>query len=54
MDTQLDLSFFRNEEILKNKKREGSITKALDYTDSLTTYIDELRKLQYELRIKIK
>lgn len=45
---------FRTEEILKNRKRNASIEDAIAYTDSLTAYIDELRKLQEKLRNEIK
>ncbi|KAL0268685.1 UNVERIFIED_CONTAM: hypothetical protein PYX00_010526 [Menopon gallinae] len=44
----------RSEEILRNQKRNASIEDAMMYTDSLTSYIDELRKLQYKLRVEIK
>lgn len=44
----------RREEILKNKKREPSVNDAIDYFDSMATYIDELRKLQRELRRMIR
>ncbi|KAK6619875.1 hypothetical protein RUM44_006275 [Polyplax serrata] len=44
----------RTEEILRNRKRNASIEDAIAYTDSLTSYIDELRKLQYKLRKEIK
>lgn len=40
----------RNEEILRNYKRNASIQDAIAYTDTLTSYIDELRKLQAALR----
>lgn len=44
----------RREEILKNRKREPSVDHAIDYFDSMATYIDELRKLQRELRRMIR
>jgi hypothetical protein len=45
---------FRRGEILRNQKREPSVDDAIAYFDSMATYIDELRKLQRELRYMIR
>ncbi|KAI4486945.1 hypothetical protein M0802_012202 [Mischocyttarus mexicanus] len=44
----------RRDEILQNQKRERSIEDAIAYFDSMATYVDELRKLQRELRHMIR
>ncbi|XP_025264007.1 uncharacterized protein LOC105258860 isoform X2 [Camponotus floridanus] len=44
----------RRNEILRNQKRESSVEDAIAYFDSMATYIDELRKLQRELRHMIR
>ncbi|KZC06433.1 Atrial natriuretic peptide receptor 1 [Dufourea novaeangliae] len=44
----------RRDEILKNQKREPSVDDAIAYFDSMATYVDELRKLQRELRHMIR
>ncbi|XP_015606868.1 receptor-type guanylate cyclase daf-11 isoform X2 [Cephus cinctus] len=44
----------RREEILRNRKREPSVEDAIAYFDSMATYVDELRKLQRELRHMIR
>ncbi|XP_033328040.1 uncharacterized protein LOC117221307 isoform X1 [Megalopta genalis] len=44
----------RRSEILKNLKREPSVDDAIAYFDSMATYVDELRKLQRELRHMIR
>ncbi|XP_070166336.1 uncharacterized protein [Polyergus mexicanus] len=44
----------RRDEILRNQKREPSVEDAIAYFDSMATYIDELRKLQRELRHMIR
>ncbi|XP_025158070.1 uncharacterized protein LOC105182028 isoform X1 [Harpegnathos saltator] len=44
----------RRDEILRNQKREPSVDDAIAYFDSMATYIDELRKLQRELRHMIR
>ncbi|XP_014613019.1 PREDICTED: receptor-type guanylate cyclase gcy-19 isoform X3 [Polistes canadensis] len=45
---------WRRDEILRNQKRERSIEDAIAYFDSMATYVDELRKLQRELRHMIR
>lgn len=47
-------SFPRRDEILRNQRRESSVDDAIAYFDSMATYIDELRKLQRELRHMIR
>ncbi|XP_018346873.1 PREDICTED: uncharacterized protein LOC108751280 [Trachymyrmex septentrionalis] len=44
----------RRNEILRNQRRESSVDDAIAYFDSMATYIDELRKLQRELRHMIR
>ncbi|XP_035737830.1 uncharacterized protein LOC118448555 isoform X3 [Vespa mandarinia] len=44
----------RRDEILRNRKREPSVEDAIAYFDSMATYVDELRKLQRELRHMIR
>lgn len=44
----------RRDEILRNQKREPSVEDAIAYFDSMATYVDELRKLQRELRHMIR
>ncbi|XP_076234076.1 uncharacterized protein LOC143179002 isoform X3 [Calliopsis andreniformis] len=44
----------RRDEILRNQKREPSVDDAIAYFDSMATYVDELRKLQRELRHMIR
>ncbi|XP_043677972.1 receptor-type guanylate cyclase daf-11 isoform X2 [Vespula pensylvanica] len=44
----------RRDEILRNLKREPSVDDAIAYFDSMATYVDELRKLQRELRHMIR
>ncbi|XP_072749417.1 uncharacterized protein [Anoplolepis gracilipes] len=44
----------RRDEIQRNQKREPSVDDAIAYFDSMATYIDELRKLQRELRHMIR
>ncbi|OAD54421.1 Atrial natriuretic peptide receptor 1 [Eufriesea mexicana] len=44
----------RRDEILQNQKREPSVDDAIAYFDSMATYVDELRKLQRELRHMIR
>ncbi|KAG7204035.1 hypothetical protein KM043_001894 [Ampulex compressa] len=44
----------RRDEILRNRKREPSVQDAIAYFDSMATYVDELRKLQRELRHMIR
>ena len=44
----------RRDEILRNLKREPSVEDAIAYFDSMATYVDELRKLQRELRHMIR
>lgn len=44
----------RRDEILQNLKREPSVEDAIAYFDSMATYVDELRKLQRELRHMIR
>ncbi|XP_071648798.1 uncharacterized protein [Temnothorax longispinosus] len=44
----------RRDEILRNQRRESSVEDAIAYFDSMATYIDELRKLQRELRHMIR
>ncbi|XP_031833421.1 uncharacterized protein LOC116427335 isoform X1 [Nomia melanderi] len=44
----------RRDEILKHQKREPSVDDAIAYFDSMATYVDELRKLQRELRHMIR
>lgn len=48
------LCILRRGEILRNQKREPSVDDAIAYFDSMATYIDELRKLQRELRHMIR
>ena len=45
---------YRRDEILQNQKREPSVEDAIAYFDSMATYVDELRKLQRELRHMIR
>lgn len=45
---------YRRDEILQNQKREPNIDDAIAYFDSMATYVDELRKLQRELRHMIR
>ncbi|CAD7089726.1 unnamed protein product [Hermetia illucens] len=40
--------------ILKNRKKSPSVEDSIDYYDLMAKYVDELRKLQRELRIKIR
>lgn len=47
-------SLLRGNEILRNQRRESSVDDAIAYFDSMATYIDELRKLQRELRHMIR
>ncbi|PBC26595.1 Atrial natriuretic peptide receptor [Apis cerana cerana] len=44
----------RRDEILQNRKREPNVEDAIAYFDSMATYVDELRKLQKELRHMIR
>ncbi|KAK0074000.1 hypothetical protein PV326_012836, partial [Microctonus aethiopoides] len=44
----------RRDEILRNYRRQPSIDDAIVYFDSMTTYVEELRKLQRELRHMIR
>ncbi|XP_012256293.1 receptor-type guanylate cyclase daf-11 isoform X2 [Athalia rosae] len=44
----------RRDEILENRKRQPSVDDAIAYFDSMATYVDELRKLQRELRHMIR
>ncbi|XP_046144969.1 receptor-type guanylate cyclase daf-11 isoform X1 [Osmia bicornis bicornis] len=44
----------RRDEILRNQKREPRLDDAIAYFDSMATYVDELRKLQRELRHMIR
>ncbi|CAK9822787.1 Atrial natriuretic peptide receptor 1 [Anthophora retusa] len=44
----------RRDEILRNQKRQPSVDDAIAYFDSMATYVDELRKLQRELRHMIR
>ncbi|XP_015115006.1 receptor-type guanylate cyclase daf-11 isoform X2 [Diachasma alloeum] len=44
----------RRDEILRNLFRQPSIGDAIDYFDSMATYVDELRKIQTELRHMIR
>lgn len=46
--------FLRRDEILRNQRREPNVDDAIAYFDSMATYIDELRKLQRELRHMIR
>jgi uncharacterized Tic20 family protein len=45
---------FRKEEILGNSHRSKSHEIAKAYFDSMASYVDELRKLQGALRVKIR
>ena len=45
---------YRRDEILQNRKREPNVEDAIAYFDSMATYVDELRKLQKELRHMIR
>jgi len=45
---------FRKEEILGNSHRNKSHEIAKVYFDSMASYVDELRKLQGALRVKIR
>ena len=45
---------FRKEEILGNSQRNKSHEFAKNYFDSMASYVDELRKLQGALRVKIR
>lgn len=40
--------------IIQNRRRESSVDDAINYYDSIATYVEELRKLQKELRHKIR
>ncbi|XP_034946269.1 uncharacterized protein [Chelonus insularis] len=44
----------RRDEILRNLRREPSVDDAIAYFDSMAIYVDELRKLQQELRHMIR
>lgn len=44
----------RGDIIIQNIQRDPNITEAIDYFDSIAHYTDELRKLQRELRHKIR
>ncbi|XP_026674281.1 uncharacterized protein LOC108630979 isoform X2 [Ceratina calcarata] len=44
----------RRDEILRNQNRKPNIEDAIAYFDSMATYVDELRKLQRELRHMIR
>ena len=48
------LMCFRKEEILGNSQRNKSHETAKVYFDSMASYVDELRKLQGALRVKIR
>lgn len=54
IDFSLLVDDYRREEILRNRKRPQSIEDAIAYFDSMATYVDELRKLQKELRHMIR
>ncbi|XP_071446194.1 uncharacterized protein [Hetaerina americana] len=44
----------RRHEILENKEREPNVNDAISYFDSMVSYVDELRKLQLDLRRRIR
>ncbi|XP_049809324.1 adenylate cyclase type 5 [Schistocerca nitens] len=44
----------RKKEIFGNKKRQQSVDEAIEYFDNMASYVDELRKLQRELRVMIR
>lgn len=44
----------RNAIILKNQTREASVDDAIKYFDLMATFLDELRKIQRELRHQIR
>ena len=46
--------YFRKEEILGNSQRNKSHEIAKIYFDNMASYVDELRKLQGALRVKIR
>ncbi|XP_066996175.2 uncharacterized protein [Anabrus simplex] len=44
----------RKDEILQNHSQEPSVNEAIRYFDNMASYVDELRKLQRELRVSIR